>query len=59
MNTVTELSKHPFLKTSPAIIGVNEINVAALPVHSEGVPPKKVPNLNESESQIRDEFSKK
>ena len=59
MNTVEELSRHPFLKTSTAIIGANEINVAALPVHSEGLSSKKVPNLNESESQIRDEFSKK
>jgi formyl-CoA transferase len=57
LNSVAELSEHPFLKNSNAIIGGMPIDMAALPVATMGGTAKGVPDLNADGAALRHEFS--
>ena len=57
LNSVAELSEHPFLKNSNAIIGGMPIDMAALPVATMGGTAKHVPDLNADGAALRHEFS--
>ena len=56
LNSVADLSKHPFLRNSVAQIGDCEVSLAALPVTSHGGPGQKVPNLGAQTEALRAEF---
>jgi len=58
LNSVEELSVHPFLRNSAAIIGGTEISLAALPVRSGEPTPADVPSPGQHGDMIRREFSK-
>jgi len=57
LNSVAELSEHPFLQTSQAMIGDTVIDLAALPIctHSGGA--TMVPELGADGERIRTEFA--
>ena len=56
LNSVADLSDHPFLKTSIAHFADTEIEMAALPVISNGSGTNSVPRLNEHGECLRLEF---
>jgi formyl-CoA transferase len=56
LNSVADLSDHPFLKTSIARFADTEIEMAALPVTSNGSGTNIVPRLNEHGDRLRLEF---
>jgi formyl-CoA transferase len=58
LNSVAELSSHPFLRNAPAVIGGHEIEMSALPVRSGGGH-VHVPDLGEHSAMIRVEFGEK
>ena len=57
LNSVSDLSTHPFLKTSHAQIGGEQIELASLPVTTASGSLEKVPDLGEHSDLIRDEFT--
>ena len=57
LNSVAELSEHPFLKNSNAIIGGMPIDMAALPVATMGGTAQRVPDLDADGAALRHEFS--
>ena len=57
LNSVADLSQHPFLRTSQAWIGDTEIDMAALPVHTDDASVQKVPDLGANGASIRAEFA--
>ena len=56
LNSVVELSKHPFLKTCITKMGEFEIEMASLPVKTNNSKIRKVPVLNENTKEILSEF---
>lgn len=56
LNSVADLSEHPFLTNTPAEIGGAEISLAALPVRRRGGSAVHVPALDEHGNAIRAEF---
>ncbi|SLN32470.1 Formyl-coenzyme A transferase [Roseovarius litorisediminis] len=56
LNSVADLSEHPFLCNASAVIGGTEIEVAALPVRSGPDTPTAVPGLGEHDDILRREF---
>lgn len=59
LNSVADLSDHPFLANTTAQIGEATIEMAGLPVATDNGVDRHVPALGEHTAQIRDEFSKK
>ena len=57
LNSVADLSQHPFLRTSQAWIGDTEIDLAALPVRTDGGTVQTVPGLGAHNASIRAEFA--
>jgi formyl-CoA transferase len=57
LNSVADLSQHPFLRTSQAWIGDTEIDMAALPVRTDDDSVQKVPDLGANGASIRAEFA--
>jgi formyl-CoA transferase len=57
LNSVADLSEHPFLRNQVAQIGDAEISVAALPVPTSGEAPQRVPDLGEHGEMIWAEFA--
>ena len=57
LNSVADLTSHPFLTNTRASIGDVEIDMAALPVHTRGGNPISVPALGEDSEFIRAEFA--
>ena len=58
LNSVADLSVHPFLRNSEADFGGVDISMAGLPVPDSGGEPHVVPALGEHTSAIRREFAK-
>jgi len=56
LNSVADLSEHPFLRNSTAMIGGTEIEMAALPVQTDGGLGIDVPGLGEQSAALRLEF---
>ena len=56
LNSVADLSDHPFLRNSVAQIGDCDVSLAALPVTSHAGPGQKVPNLGAHTEALRAEF---
>ena len=56
LNSVEDLSDHPFLNNGEAIIEENIVTIANLPVLSDGIQNKEVPALGEHTISIRNEF---
>ena len=56
LNSVEDLSDHPFLKNGEAIIDNNIVTIADLPVLSDGIQNKEVPALGEHTISIKNEF---
>mgnify|MGYP000250449065 FL=1 len=56
LNSVADLSDHPFLRNSVAQIGDCDVSLAALPVTSHAGPGQKVPNLGAQTEALRAEF---
>ena len=56
LNSVADLSDHPFLRNSVAQIGDCDVSLAALPVTSHAGPGQKVPNLGAQTVALRAEF---
>ena len=57
LNSVSDLSTHPFLKTSYAEIGGQQVELASLPVVTASGSLEKVPDLGEHSDLIRNEFT--
>lgn len=57
LNSVADLSEHPFLRNQVAQIGGAEISVAALPVPTSSEAPQHVPDLGEHGEMIHAEFT--
>lgn len=57
LNSVSDVSKHQFLKTSYAKIGNQSIELAALPVSTQSGSPINVPCLGEHNKRLKEEFS--
>jgi formyl-CoA transferase len=57
LNSVSDLSTHPFLKTSYAEIGGEQVELASLPVVTASGSLEKVPDLGEHSDLIRNEFT--
>ena len=57
LNSVADLSTHPFLTNTRASIGDVEIDMAALPVRTSSGNPISVPALGEDSDSIRAEFA--
>ncbi len=57
LNSVPDVSKHQFLKTSYAKIGSQSIELAALPVSTQSGSPINVPGLGEHNKRLKEEFS--
>ncbi|MEM7292560.1 MAG: CaiB/BaiF CoA-transferase family protein [Pseudomonadota bacterium] len=57
LSSVDDLSEHQFLRNAEAQIGDVMINVADLPVRSDGKRPTAVPAINQHGEAIRAEFS--
>ena len=56
LNSVAELSDHPFLRSSAAVIGDAVIDLAALPIRTDRDSPANVPSLGADGARIRAEF---
>ena len=56
LNSVADLSEHPFLRNATAMIGGTEIKMAALPVQTDGGLGINVPGLGEQSAALRLEF---
>ena len=56
LNSVADLSEHPFLRNATAMIGGTEIEMAALPVQTDGGRGIDVPGLGEQSAALRLEF---
>ena len=56
LNSVEDLSDHPFLNNGEAIIDNNIVTIADLPVLSDGIQNKEVPALGEHTVSIKNEF---
>ena len=56
LNSVADLSEHPFLRNSVAQIGDCEVTLAALPVTSQVGAGQRVPNLGAQSDALRAEF---
>src|SRR6056300_419688 len=56
LNSVADLSDHPFLRNSVAQIGDCDVSLAALPVTRHAGPGEKVPNLGSQTVALRAEF---
>ena len=56
LNSVAELSEHPFLRNTTARIGHAEISMASLPVPAMRPTPSGVPSLDQHGGAIRAEF---
>ena len=56
LNSVADLSDHPFLRNSVAQIGDCDVSLAALPVTSHAGSGQKVPNLGAQTEALRAEF---
>ena len=56
LNSVADLSEHPFLRNSVAQIGAYEVSLAALPVTSQVGAEQRVPNLGAQSDALRAEF---
>ncbi len=56
LNSVADLSEHPFLRNSQAVFGGVEIDLAGLPVPDSGGEPRQVPDLGAHSEAIRREF---
>ncbi|MFK7996172.1 MAG: CaiB/BaiF CoA transferase family protein [Granulosicoccus sp.] len=57
LNSVAELSNHPFLRNVGASTDNMAISLAALPVRTDGDTPQHVPTLDQHGKQIRAEFA--
>lgn len=57
LNSVAELSEHPFLRNTSAQIAGTDIEMAALPVRTDGHAPHLVPALDQHGKTIREEFA--
>ncbi len=58
LNSVADLSEHPFLRNQKALIGKSEISLAALPVQTAGEAPYLVPDIGQHSEVIRKEFAR-
>ena len=58
LNSVADLSEHPFLRNATAMIGGTEIEMAALPVQTDGGLGIDVPGLGEQSAALRLEFGR-
>ena len=58
LNSVADLSEHPFLRNATAMIGGTEIEMAALPVQTDGGRGIDVPGLGEQSAALRLEFGR-
>lgn len=56
LNSVGDVSEHPFLSNAQAAIGGVSVTVAALPVRTENGTPNQVPDLGQHSQSIRAEF---
>lgn len=56
LNSVADLSDHPFLRNTKAVYKCNEIDMAGLPVPDSGGEPSEVPDLGAHSDAIRHEF---
>ena len=56
LNSVADLSEHPFLRNAVARFGEAEISLADLPVRSVAGTPEEVPGLDQHGAGIRAEF---
>ena len=56
LNSVADLSEHPFLRNASAMIGSTQIEMAALPVKTDGGLVIHVPGLDEHSADLRLEF---
>ena len=59
LNSVADLSDHPYLRNASAHFGQAELALAALPVRTEMGTPVEVPALDRHGSALRKEFSAK
>lgn len=59
LNDVADLSEHPFLRNAVATFGETTVEMAALPVRTEGGDGGDVPELGAHTEQIRRELTKK
>ena len=57
LNSIADLSDHPFLNNSSAKIGETEVCMAALPLGNKSDSPVPVPRLGEHSDLLRSEFS--
>ena len=56
LNSVADLSEHPFLRNTKAMIGGAEVEMAALPVQTDGDSATDVPGLGAQTAALRLEF---
>jgi formyl-CoA transferase len=56
LNSVADLSNHPFLKNAVAQTGGKEIYFAALPIHTVAISSNEVPTLGQHSNLIKSEF---
>jgi formyl-CoA transferase len=56
LNSVADLSEHPFLRNTKAMIGGAEVKMAALPVQTDGDAATDVPGLGAQTAALRLEF---
>ena len=56
LNSVADLSEHPFLRNTKAMIGGVEVEMAALPVQTDGASATDVPGLGAQTAALRLEF---
>ncbi len=59
LNSVAEVSEHPFLRNATAVIGGHAIEMSALPVRTNSGGQKDVPDLGADTEAIRVEFGGK
>ncbi len=57
LNSVADLSEHPFLNETTANIGPTQVSMAALPLQTTGATLNTVPVLDQHGADIRAEFS--
>ncbi len=57
LNSVAEVSEHPFLRNATASIAGADISLAALPVQTDGGTPCNVPALDQHGASLRAEFA--
>lgn len=56
LNSVADLSDHPFLRNTQAVVGGVAVEMAGLPVPDSGGEPRVVPDLGAHSKAIRHEF---